>query len=114
VARGRIPPPLERRHLLAKELPPERARGIAEAYLAEDRAVEAAEFLAMAGAAERLAELRERAIAEGDLFLFRTLAQLQEQEPQKEEWSRLAAAAAAAGRLRYETEARRQAERGED
>jgi hypothetical protein len=113
LAQRKIPPPLERRHLLAKDLPPERARAIAEAYAAEGRHVEGAEFLAKAGAEEELRALREQAIADGDLFLFRVTAGLQGQEPQREEWSRLADAAAAAGKLRYETEARRQSERGE-
>ena len=113
MARGKIPPPLERRHLLAKNLPAERARVIAEAYAAEGRQAESVEFLAKAGARDELAALREQAIADGDAFLFRMVAQLLEQEPEREEWTRLAAAAAAAGKLRYEAEARRQAERGE-
>lgn len=113
MAKGKIPPPLERRHLLAKELSAERARAIAEAYAAEGRQVEAAEFLAKAGAGPELAALREQAIADGDVFLFRLTGQLLEREPGREEWSRLAEAAAASGKLRYEAEARRQAERGE-
>jgi len=113
VARRKIPLPLERRHLLAKELPAERARAIAEAYAAEGRVAEGVEFLAKAGAHDELVALREQAIADGDVFLFRMVAQLLEEEPGREQWSRLADAAAAAGKLRYEAEARRQAERGE-
>ena len=114
MARGKIPAPLERRHLLARDLSPERAQAMAAAYADEGRTVEGAEFLAKAGAHDELVALREQAIGEGDVFLFRTVAQLLGSEPQREEWSRLADAAAAAGKLRYEAEARRQAGRGED
>jgi hypothetical protein len=114
VARSKIPHPLERRHLLTRELPEGRARAIAAAYAAEGREVEAAEFMAKAGDRTELEALREQAIAAGDGFLFRMAAQLLDVEPQREEWSRLADAAAAAGKLRYETEARRQAARGKD
>lgn len=113
MARGRIPNPLERRHLLARELTPSAARAIADAYLAGDRVPEAVEFLAKADAEAELVSLREQAIAAGDLFLFRHVAQLSGREPEREEWSRLADGAAAAGKLRYEAEARRQSERGE-
>ena len=113
MARTKIPNPLDRRHLLARELPEARAREIGAAYLAEGRGLEAADFLAKAGSTEDLEALREEAIAAGDVFAFRMISGLLEREPQREEWSRLAEAAAAAGKLRYETEARRQAERGE-
>ena len=74
MAKAKIPDPLERRHLVEKELPPAQALAIAEAYLAEDRCIEAVDFLRIAGAGEQLAELRERAIADGDAFLLRAVA----------------------------------------
>ena len=114
MAKGKIPNPLERRHLVERELPPAQALAIAEAYLAENRSDEAADFLALAGAAERLAELRSEAVSSGDTFLLRTVAQLMEAPPGRAEWRRLAESAETAGKLRYAEEARRQAERGEE
>jgi hypothetical protein len=39
MARGKLPNPLERRHLVERDLSPERSRAIAEAYLAEGRSL---------------------------------------------------------------------------
>lgn len=114
MAQSKIPGPLDRRHLIEREIPADRALAIADAYLAEDRTLEAVEFLAKAGARERLAELRGGAIAAGDLFMLRALAEAMQEPPERQEWAALAAAAAAAGKHRYAAEAGRQAERGED
>ena len=114
LAKVKIPDPLERRHLVEKELPPEQARAIAQAYLAEDRRIEAVDFLRIAGAGEQLAELRERAIADGDVFLFRMVAGAQGRPPTRDDWQKLEAAASAQGRDRYALAARRQVERGDD
>ena len=114
MARSKIPNPLVRRHLIERELPADRALAIAEAYLEQGRGVEAVEFLAKAEAHERLLELRREAIAAGDVFLLRALAEMMEEPPEREEWAALAAAASAAGKDRYAAEASRQAERGED
>jgi hypothetical protein len=114
MAKAKIPDPLERRHLVEKELAPEQARAIADAYLEEDRSIEAIDFLKIAGAGEGLGELRQRAIAEGDAFLLRAVANAQGRPPTRDEWQKLGAAAAANGRERYAIEARRQAERGDD
>jgi hypothetical protein len=114
LAKSKIPDPLERRHLVEKELPPEQARAIAQAYLADDRCIEAVDFLRIAGAAEQLTELRARSIADGDAFLLRAVAGAQGQPPTREEWQKLEAAATAQGRDRYAVTARRQIERGGD
>ena len=114
MAKAKIPDPLERRHLVEKELPPAQARAIAEAYLAEDRCVEAIDFLQIAGAGEQLAELRKRSIAEGDAFLLRAVAGAQGKPPTRDDWEKLEAAATASGRERYAVAARRQLERGND
>ena len=50
MARSVVPNPLERRVLLEKQLDPAHALRIAEAYLAQDRAVEALAFLRRAEA----------------------------------------------------------------
>lgn len=114
MAKGRIPNPLERRHLVERELPEAQALAIAEAYLAERRVTEAVDFLRLAGATEQLATLRAEAVACGDAFLLRSAARAMELPADREEWNRLAEAADAVGKQRYADEARRQAERGED
>jgi hypothetical protein len=114
VARSKIPDPLARRHLLERALAPAQALAIGEAYLAEGRQVEAVEFLAKAGAGERLAELRREAIAAGDFFLLRMVAAADRTPATRAEWQALAAAASAAGKARYATEAQRQADRGRE
>jgi len=114
VAKAKIPDPLTRRHLVEKELPPDQARAIAEAYLADDRCLEAIDFLKLAGAGEALAALRARAIADGDAFLLRAVASAQAEPPAKDDWQKLEAAAIASGRERYALAARRQLERGKD
>ena len=113
MARSKIPSPLERRHLVARDLSPAQTLRYAEAYLAEGRSLEAIQFLRKAGETERLEALRAEAIASGDVFLLRAVAAALEIEPDREDWRALAEAAAAAGKENYATEARRQAERGE-
>jgi len=114
VARAKIPDALARRHLIERDQSAEKALRIGEAYLEEGRRVEAVEFLAKAGAAEQLGELRRVAIDEGDTFLLRAVARTDGEPPSAEEWAELAAAAEAAGKLEYARDARRQAERGEE
>jgi hypothetical protein len=114
VARGRIPDPLERRHLVERDLAPAQAEKVAEAYLAESRCLEALAFLGQAGAQERLAGLRRESIEGGDAFLLRAVASATGEPPCPVEWLELAAAAEAAGKERYAADARRQAERGEE
>jgi len=111
MAKPLIPGPLERRHLLERELEPARALAIADAYLAEARSLEAVAFLRKAGAQARLEALVEVALREGDAFLLREVAQALGREVEAALWHQLAEAAAAAGKDRYVAEARRQAER---
>ncbi len=109
----KIPNPLERRHLVERELPAEQALGLAEAYLAEDRASEAVAFLVKAGASERLEQLAGGAVAAGDLFLLRAIAEGRGSEPSADEWRRLAVAARELGKDAYAEAAERLASRGE-
>jgi hypothetical protein len=112
VARSKIPGPLERRHLIEREIAPAQALKSAEAYLAEGRSLEAVEFLAKAGDEPRLQALRNEAVEAGDLFLLRAVAVAMGEAPDRDEWLRLAAAAVASGKQRYAADARRQAARG--
>jgi hypothetical protein len=112
VSRSKIPGPLERRHLIEREIAPAQALKTAEAYLAEGRALEAVEFLAKADDHERLEALRREAIEAGDVFLMRAVASAMGKPPERDEWLALAEAAEAAGKQRYAVDARRQAGRG--
>ena len=112
MSRSKIPGPLERRHLIERELAAAQALKTAEAYLAEGRVLEAVDFLGKAGDEERLQALRREAVEAGDLFLMRAVAGAMEKPPDRDEWLALAAAAEAAGKQRYAVDARRQAERG--
>jgi hypothetical protein len=109
MAKPRIPDPLARRHLVERALDPSRARALADAYLAADRALEALAFLVKAADRERLAALRDAAIAEGDAFLLREVAAALGEEIDAATWRAAAEGAAAAGKDHYANEARRQA-----
>jgi hypothetical protein len=111
MAKTAIPDPLERRHLVERQLEPSRALAIAEAYLAAQRSLEAVAFLRKAKAAERLEVLWREAVAAGDAFLLREVAQALGREPSTADWRALSEAAAATGRDRYAAEGRRQVER---
>ncbi len=114
MAKSKIPGPLERRHLIEREISTAQAQRIADAYLEEGREIEAVDFLRKAKAEEALDGLRRQALARGDAFLLRSVAAALGREPDRDEWQTLAEAATSAGRDRYATEARRQAVRGED
>lgn len=108
-----LPDPLTRRHLVEQELPADQALRIAEAYVEEDRPLEAIDFFARAGALERLGSLRELAIEQGDAFLLREVARALSERPTRDQWLALAERADQAGKERYAVEARRQAASGE-
>jgi len=76
--------------------------------------VEAVDFLRKAAAEDQLATLRAEAIAEGDAFLLRQVADAMSKPVERDEWQALARAAEASGRERYAAEARRLFERGEE
>jgi hypothetical protein len=111
MAKSAIPNPLDRRHLIERELAPAAALKVAEAYLAEERVWEAIAFLLKAGARDRLLELAEQASRAGDAFLVRELCRAAGQEPTPEGWAETAAAARAAGKERFAAQAQRQAGR---
>ena len=108
---AKIPSPLDRRHLIEKELDASKAQAIADAYLAEDRVLEALAFLERAGATEALAEIRSQAVAAGDVFLLREVSTLTGEDPDAATWTQAADAADAAGQEFYAADARRQAAR---
>jgi hypothetical protein len=114
MAKGRIPNPLDRRHLVERDLAAVQALRIAEAYLEEGRKVEALDFLVKADAEDEIRALRSGAISGGDAFLLRQVAFLTGVPAEREEWRELALAAHSAGKELYAVEATRQTERGED
>ena len=113
MAKSGVPNPLDRRILLEKQLDPAHALRIAEAYLAEERVVEAVAFLHRAGAQERLGAIVAEAVRAGDAFLMREACTALERSPACAEWQAVAEAASAAGKLRYAEQASRQRGRGE-
>ena len=114
MAKSAIPNPLERRHLIERELTPEAALRIAEAYLAEERVWEAVAFLLKADARDRLLALAEDASRAGDAFLVRELSRALREEPTSEGWRATAEAAREAGKERFAAQAQRLADRKTD
>ena len=108
------PNPLERRHLIEKELSAEQALAVAEAYLAEGRLDDSVVFFGKAQAEDRLQELADMAVESGDAFLLTEVSRVRRQEPPPAVWERLAEAARRAGKELYAETASRQANRGED
>ena len=105
-----IPNPMERRHLLEKPMDAKQALALADAYLEEDRDVEALDFLLKAEATDRLEALAERAIEKGDGFLLKAVLEAQGADfhaPAK--WDRLAKSAEDAGKTLYADLAQRMA-----
>lgn len=113
MGKTKLPGPIERRHLIERDLSVAQALRYAEAYLAEGLDVDAIAFLVKAEATDQLDALRSRAIEAGDAFLLRAVASETGAPPKAEEWKTLAECAERAGKERYATEALRQAERGE-
>ena len=109
MAKKAIPDPLRRRHLIEQELGEAAAISLAESYLAEGRANEAVAFLAKADARDRIAELADEAVAQGDAFLLKQIADETGEDPGTDRWLATADAAEAAGKLRYAEMARRHA-----
>ena len=106
---GELPDPLKRRHLLEDKLDPAKALAIADLYLEEGRTNEALAFLVKAEARDRLEEMRDRAVADGDPFLLRQTCEALREEPGAERWRATAQAARAAGREAQANDAERQA-----
>jgi len=112
VGQSKLPGPIERRHLIERELTAAQALRYAEAYLVEGLEVNAIAFLVKAAAADQLDAMRARAVEAGDAFLLRAVASASGVPPKPEEWKALAVRAAHTGKERYAAEALRHAERG--
>lgn len=107
MATPKIPNPMERRHLIERDLEPARSIAIADLYLADGRATEAIVFFAKAGAQDRLEALVDQAVEDGDAFLLAQLTPVLERTPSADRWLRLAEHAEAAGKELYAEMARR-------
>jgi hypothetical protein len=112
VSKSKLPGPIERRHLIERDLSAAQALRHAEDYIAEGLDMDAIAFLIKAEATEQLDALRGRAIEAGDAFLLRAVASETDDPPRPEEWKALAEGATRAGKERYAAEALRQAKRG--
>ena len=113
MGKSKVPGPIERRHLIERELSNTQALRYADAYLAEGLDLDALAFLVKAEATDQIEALRARSIEVGDVFLLRAVASATGLPPKSEEWKALAEGAARAGKERYAAEALRHAERGE-
>ena len=76
MAKRVIPDPLKRRHLIEQDLDESRCLAIADAYEAEGRTIEALQFFVKAGARARLGLVAEAAVAAGDAFLLKQVADI--------------------------------------
>ena len=113
MARTKVPGPIERRHLVERELTAAQALHYAQAYLEEGLELDALGFLAKSQATSELERLRARAIETGDAFLLRSVAAAMQIPAQATEWQALAESAERAGKQRYAADARRLSERSE-
>ncbi|CAG0949679.1 hypothetical protein MYXO_00122 [Myxococcaceae bacterium] len=113
MAKAKLPDALARRHLVEKSLAPAQALRLAEAYLEQERVVEALVFLQKAGAVDRLRAIAEQAKLDGDVFLMRQTAALLGEAPSAADWRAAAEAAREQGKLRFAADAERQATRQE-
>ncbi len=114
MAKTSIPDPMSRRHLIERELEPEKCIALADAYIEEGRALEAVLFLVKAGADDRLDELSRQAVAEGDAFLLKTIADDMRRDPGSDRWLALAEVADGKGKTQYAEMARRHARASEE
>ena len=108
-----IPDALKRRHLMEQEADEQQSLALAEAYLEEGRVQESLSFLVKAGAAEKIEELADKAVAEGDAFLLKQIGDLLAHDYKSEIWLSLADSAEANGKSLYAEAARRQARTSE-
>jgi len=113
MAKSSIPDPLERRHLIVKDIDEAASMKIAEAYLLDGRNDEAIDFLVKAGATDRIEAIGEDAIETGDAFLLQSVVRITGVEAGAQKWLRCAEVAEERGKLRYAEVARRLATRGE-
>lgn len=114
MAKSKIPSPLERRHLIERELSAEQALGLADAYLEQGRVEEAVVFLGKAGADERLDALLQEAVSHGDVFLVQSISRELGTTVPASTWEEVAEHARAAGKDLYAEAAERQAHRSAD
>ena len=100
MAKTKLPDALARRHLLEGTLDAKKARAFADAYLEQEREIEAIDFLARAEATDELARLQKAALERGDVFLMKAASAALGDEPNAQAWRDLASAAQAQGRPR--------------
>lgn len=114
MAKNVIPDPLKRRHLIEQDLDASQCLTIAEDYVAEGRDFEALQFFAKAGATDKLVAVGDAAVAAGDAFLLKQVADILGTDQGTERWGSLAEAAEAKGLERYAEMARRHARSSEE
>jgi len=114
MAKRVIPDPLKRRHLIEQDLDESQCMAIADAYESDGRAVEALQFLVKAGATARLHSVADAAVASGDAFLLKQVADILGEDQGSVRWRKLADAAQEKGLERYAEMALRHARSSEE
>ncbi|RLA83048.1 MAG: hypothetical protein DRG40_07235 [Deltaproteobacteria bacterium] len=99
---NKLPNALKRREILyGKETPPQVLIEYGDLYMEAGRLNDAVEFYGRAQHREGLLRLKERALKEGDYFLFSQVAEFLSEDPSPEEWRELARAAMEKGRYQF-------------
>ena len=114
MAKKMIPDPRKSRHLIEQDLDESQCLAIADAYAEEGRVFESLQFLVKAGATDRLAAVADAAMADGDAFLFKQVADILGKDQGPERWAVLAEAAEGKGLDCYVGMARRHARSSEE
>ncbi len=91
----------KRDFLASPKTSPEKLRAQAEAFLEAGQDYDALQFLVAAGETEKVAGMAQKAVKEGDLFLYLQTRRAQGQEPEPEELLKLSRAAEAKGLSRF-------------
>ena len=102
---------LAKRDLLAaRNTAPEKLKARAQAFIEAGMVMDAMRFLAAAGESEKVAEMAENAVEEGDLFLYLQALRELGREPLPDELHKLARSAEARGMLSFAEQAEKMAD----
>jgi len=114
MAKSRIPHPPPRKPHNEREIENEKSLALADIYLEQGRLVEAVDFLVKAEANDRIEALKSDAVADGDAFLLKAIADATRNDPGADAWRALAEAAETHGKALYAEMARRHARASEE
>jgi hypothetical protein len=114
MAGKRLPNCLKKRNLLnSNKADRSELIRLGEQYLQEEQLSDTIDFYQKAEYQEGLSQLKERAILDGDYFLYHRLVKALQDTPEREEWLRLGDNAFNQGKLQFARSAYRQADQSE-